>query len=305
MIFTEIEKELIGKMLIERQELSGLSQAKFAKANDFNPADISNLRGETWRKQQTLIGESKWIRFARFVGYNRKAELTWNTANTRVKSEIDAQLTACKNYAFTAILCDDAGIGKTYACKEFAARQPHVYYIDCSNCRSSRRLIKAIGKAVGVDLNARIDDIFEDAMYILSITERPLLIFDEAGDLEDRAFLELKRLYNNLQFVCGIYLVGAGGLKKKIERGEASNKVGFTENFSRFGKDFTKIMPVVPEDRADRLIEMTEQLLAANDVTDKQQVEAIKLKVITGGLKDMRKVYREVLKIRIKKEAGL
>jgi hypothetical protein len=305
MIFTEIEKEMIGKMLLERQELSGLSQAKFAKANDFNPADISNLRGETWRKQQTLIGESKWIRFARFVGYNRKNELTWNTANTRVKLEIDAQLTACKSYAFTAILCDDAGIGKTYACKEFAARNPHVYYIDCSNARSSRRLIKAIGKAVGVDTNGRIDDIFEDAMYVLSVTDQALLIFDEVGDLDDKAFLELKRLYNNLESICGIYLVGSDGLKKKIERGEATRKVGYTENFSRYGKDFTKIMPIVPEERAARLLEMTEQLLSANDVTDKNQVEAIKMKVITGGLKDMRKVYREVLKIRIKKEAGL
>lgn len=305
MIFTEIEKELIGKMLLERQELSGLSQAKFAKSNDFNPADISNLRGETWRKQPTLIGDTKWIKFARFVGYNRKSELTWNTANTRVKLEIDAQLNACKSYSFTAILCDDAGIGKTYACKEFAARNPHVYYIDCSNSRSRLRFIRAIGKAVGVDTNDRADEVFENAMYVLRMTDQPLLIIDETGDLDDKAFLELKRLYNNLEGICGFYLVGADGLKKKIERGEASKKVGFTEIFSRFGKKFTKIMPVEIEDRKEMLMAMTCELMTANDVTDKQQRAMILNAVFTSGLKDMRTVYREVLKIRIKKEAGL
>lgn len=305
MIFTDIEKQQIGKMILERQELSGQSQAKFAKSNDFNPADISNLRGETWMKQPALIGDQKWIKFARFVGYNRKSELVWNTANTRVKLEIDAQLTACKNYAFTAILCDDAGVGKTYACKEFAARNPHVYYIDCSNCRSRLRLIRAIGKAVGLEANYRADDVFEDAMYLLRNTDNPLAIFDEVGDLDDRAFLELKRMYNNLEGICGFYLVGADGLKRKIERGEASKKVGFTEIFSRFGKKFTKIMPIDPEDRANRLLKMTAELLVANDVTDSQQIKTIQNAVISNGLKDMRTVYREVVKIRIKREAGL
>lgn len=305
MIFNDTEKELIGKMILERQELSGLSQAKFAKSNDFNPADISNLRGKTWITQQTLIGDSKWVKFARFVGYNRKSELTWNTANTRVKLEIDSQLTACKSYAFTAILCDNAGIGKTYACKEFAARNPNVYYIDCSNSRTRLRLIRAIGKAVGVDTNDRADEVFENAMYVLRMTNNPLVIFDEVGDIDDKAFLELKRLYNNLEGICGFYLVGADGLKKKIERGEAARKVGFTEIFSRFGKKFTKIMPIDPEELRDMLLTMTAELLTANDVTDKQQFKAIQHAIISNGFKDMRTVYREVLKIRIKKEAGL
>lgn len=293
-------------MVVERQELSGLTQAKFARANDFNPADISNLRGESWKKNPVLIGEQKWVKFARFVGFNRSRELEWNIANTRVKREIDAQLAACKNYSFTAILCDDAGIGKTFACKAYAAKMPHVYYIDCSNSRTRIRLIRAIGKVVGVDTNDRADEVFENAMYVLRQTERPLLIFDEAGDLEDKAFLELKRLYNNLEGICGFYIVGADGLKRKIEKGEAAKKVGFTEIFSRFGKKFTKIIPVERESKRDFLLNMTNEVLAVNGITDRQQISVIAQAVVAnGGLKDLRTVYREVMKIRIKKEASI
>ncbi|MBK6894784.1 MAG: hypothetical protein IPH00_17055 [Flavobacteriales bacterium] len=38
-------------------------------------------------------------------------------------------------------------------------------------------------------------------MYLKSSTN-PLLIIDEAGDLHNNACLLLKRLYNELEFVC-------------------------------------------------------------------------------------------------------
>jgi len=41
--------------------------------------------------------------------------------------------------------------------------------------------------------------VIEEVMYAIQLTENPLIILDEAGDLQDSAFLELKRLYNNLE----------------------------------------------------------------------------------------------------------
>lgn len=303
MIFTDNEKEQIGKRIIERQQLSGLSQAAFARSIDFNPADITNLRGKKWKEAPQLIGDSKWVKFARFAGFTRNAAMEWHTAQTQVKREIDAQLAACKNYSLAAILCDDAGIGKTYACKAFAASHPHVYYIDCSNCRTKVRFARAIARTVGISTDGISDEVFEDAIYVLSITERPLVILDEAGDLEDKAFLELKRMYNALEDQCGFYIVGADGLKKKIEKGEATRKVGFTEVFSRFGKKFTKIMPVEPSDRKEALIKMAHELLNSNGINDKSTRSDITRTICINGLKDLRTVKREVMKIRLRKEA--
>lgn len=302
MIFTQKEKEQIGKLLIQRQELSGQSQAAFARANDLSSADISNLKGEKWKEQPQLASDRKWIRFARLANFSRNNELEWRTAQTQVKREIDAQLNACKNYAFTAILCDDAGVGKTYACKSFAASNPHVYYLDCSTARTKNRFIRAIAHAVGVSSEGISDTVFEDAIYVLSITPNPLVILDEAGDLEDKTFLELKRMYNALEGVCGFYLVGADGLKKKIERGEAIKKVGFTEVFSRFGKKFTKIMPIEPNERKEALITMTNELLEANGIKDAETKKAITRSIFINGLKDLRTIKREVIKLRLRKD---
>ena len=304
-LFTSKDKVQIGSLVLKAFQISGFSsQAKYAKSIGFEPADLSNIKNQRWKDNPQLIGPEKWIRLARLVKFEKNEGLVWHTANTRVKKFIDQQLNVCKAYSFTGIMVDNAGIGKTYACKEFASKTPNVFYIDCSNCRSKNRFIKTLAKVVGTDVNARYDDILEDVIYVLSVLPKPLLIIDEAGDLEDKAFLEIKRMYNNLEGVCGFYLVGADGLKKKIERAIATKKVGFTEVFSRFGKKFSNVMPKLIEDQKEVLIEMAHSILEANGIRDLESKRMITRKILIDGLKDMRTIRREVIKLRIGKEVA-
>jgi len=78
--------------------------------------------------------------------------------------------------------------------------------------------------------------------YLRSIPN-PLIILDEAGDLDYPAFLELKALWNATEGCCGWYMMGADGLREKIERARYARKVGYAELFSRFGSKYQKVSP--------------------------------------------------------------
>jgi hypothetical protein len=199
---------------------------------------------------------------------------------------------------------DDAGTGKTYACKVFAHAKPHVYYVDCSNCRQRGRFARTLAKAVGVDgVSTGIDDLLEEVIYAIQLTENPLIILDEAGDLADTAFLELKRLYNNLEGICGFYIVGADGLRRKIDRNIAREKVGWTEIFSRMGKRSSKHVAGDPDTKRQIMQTMAISVITANGITAEPDIRLIMKNVNRNGQMDLRTVSREVIKFKFNREA--
>lgn len=302
-IFSTEHKVQIGNLIIEQQEQSGLSQNAFARSKGFHGADISNLKHESWKKNQQLISGEKWVRFARLANFQPNSNMVWNTAETSLKKYIDNQLDICRNYSFTGMLIDEAGIGKTHACKEYARRNPRVFYIDCSNARTRQRFMRKMATVVGADCTGcSADETFETAIYILGAMDRPLVILDEAGDLDDKAILEIKRMYNSLEGACGFYLVGADGLKNKMQRGIKNAKQGFLEMYSRFGKKFSRKTPNDLKERRSFMISMARQILNANGIKDKAVQNELIKPLIEEGLKDMRTVRRELIKYRIKNQ---
>ena len=90
----------------------------------------------------------------------------------------------------------------------------------------------------------KYSEVYEDLVFYLKTLPTPLIILDEAGDLQHDAFLEVKALWNATDMVCGYYMMGADGLQNKMRRSIDNHKVGYTELFSRFGKQYGKVVPV-------------------------------------------------------------
>lgn len=305
-LFSIDERRQIGRMVMDKFKASGFaSQSVFAKSIGFKPADLTNIKGEKWLENPQLLSNEKWIRLAREVSFTRNENLRWNIAPTYVYQFIQEQLSVYQAYSFAGIFCDDAGIGKTVACKDYADRTPYAFYLDCSKIKTRNRMIKALARAVGIDSEGRYDDILEDVIYTLELMPNPILIFDEAGDLDDRSTLEIKRIYNSLEGKCAFYLIAADGLKAKIERGIAHKKVGFTEVFSRFGKRFSKVMPSTREEKVEMIKTMAVNVLVANGIEDQKTIQIMLKNLVTNdGVRDLRSIYREVIKLRAKKEAA-
>lgn len=293
--FTDEEKAVIGKMILQMCDNSGMvSDRKFAISIGFSGSDISNLRNESWRKNQQLIGASKWLRLAQKAKFNRGCEATVEIVQTETLKKIQERLHVCQQTSSCDLLCDSAGIGKSTACEDYQRRNPNVMYINCSSAGKLNSFKRAFAMVVGVPTTGRINDCFETAIIAVKMMHKPLLILDEGGDLEDKALIALKQIYNETEDVLGIFLVGAGGLKKRLESGRSIDKPGFDEVFSRFGKEFRRITPdpcVAGRDAFENYMRSEMMAVLAGNGFSQHDIQ-----IITANMKDrdLRAIKRSI-----------
>jgi len=289
MLSKELKQTIVKAVLKHRENFSG-SDTKFAVYLGINPAQYNRLKkGET----ENLLSEAKWMGIARRCDVPLKGEKVWQTASTPVYNYIMAQLTYCQENATNGIFCDKADIGKSYAAKVYVRNHSNSALIDCSQVKSKQKLVRAIAREFGVDHTGRYHDVYADVVYYLKSIDNPLIILDEAGDLDYGAFLELKALWNATENHCAWYMMGADGLSKKIERGIEGRKVGFTEIFSRYGSRFQHLVPKGTDSTKDFIHTQASLIIEAN-ASGKVDVNDL-IRKTSGSL---RRIYVELTKIR-------
>lgn len=281
--------ELKNKILtaLKEQRAYHKSDAKHAMKLGINTAQYSRInQGEFER----VISDAKWITLARLLNVQLKDTVTWVTVETETFKYVNAQLKACQNRSISAILCDRAGIGKTHAALNYVQRNQNAVYIDCSQVKSKQKLIRKIAREFGVEYTGRYADVYEDLVFYIRTLSNPLIVLDEAGDLDYMAFLELKALWNALPYCCGWYMMGADGLKQKITRQRDLKKVGYTEILDRFGNDYKKVSPDGNEALKEFNLQQVALICKANNAT----VTPLKMYAKTFG--SLRKVRNEIEK---------
>lgn len=238
MLPTEVKQKILAAMTAHRANYS--SDAKHAIVLGINNAQYSRIKNNELTK---VISEPKWISLARVLGVELKENRPWQIVQTETFNYITTQLESCQNRSISAIFCDIAGIGKTATAKYYAEQNPNAVYVDCSQVKSKQKLIRKIAREFGVDHSGRYADVYEDLVFYVQTIPTPLIILDEAGDLDYSAFLELKALWNATEYSCGWYMMGADGLEEKINRQKDLKKVGYTELFDRYGNGYKKVTP--------------------------------------------------------------
>lgn len=239
------------------------------------------------------VSEANWICIARRLGVVLKKEMEWTAAETPTYLFINEQLTLCQQGSISAILCDMPNIGKTYTARIYAKTHRHAVYVDCSQVKSKQKLIRHIAKEFGVGNNGRYSDVYADLVGYLRVIDTPLIILDEAGDLQYEAFLELKALWNATERCCGWYMMGADGLKEKIERAIEGKKVGYTEMLSRFGDTYSRVTPEDGKER-EKFLRAQAMIVAKLNAPEGTDVKAV-VNMSGGGL---RRVYIEIEKLK-------
>lgn len=265
------------------------SDKKHATYLDISPSVYTALKqGRTERQ----LSDGKWISIARKLSVNLRAEEAWVAVETPTYVFITEQLKACQEESLSALLCDEPNIGKTFTARLYAKSHANVAYIDCSQVKTKRQLIRRIAQAFGLNASGKYYELYAELLLALEALTKPLIILDEAGDLQYEAFLELKALWNATEFCCGWYMMGADGLRAKIARNIEGAKVGYAEIFSRFGGNFKRISPEHSE--AFRQFELGQSMLVA----EANAPEGCDYKALARRAGGLRKVYSEVKKLR-------
>lgn len=259
-MITAAFKQQVADALISVRDNFGGSDAQFAKSYNISPSAYSRIKNGDFDR---VIAETQWLNMGRSLGIRPNA-MPWNAAETDVFKAIKSDVITCQQYHKAMILVDDCAIGKTFTGKYLSKTMKNCFYIDASQCKTQQLFVRHFARVLGIDNTGRYADIKENIKYYLSMLEHPVVIIDEAGDLNYRAFLELKEFWNATDGFCGWYMMGADGLRSKIEQGIAYKKVGFRELFSRYSDKFMKIVPTEQHARREFYKRMVTQVLSAN-----------------------------------------
>ncbi|WP_278794715.1 ATP-binding protein [Hoylesella nanceiensis] len=288
MITNDIKIRIIEAIKANRENYP--SDAKHAAALGINTAVYSAVKnGQT----DKVLSDASWIAIARRLDVELRSKIEWKAAKTPTYLYIMAQLEFSQNSCTSGILCDIPNIGKTFTARLYASSHKNAVYIDCSQVKTKLKLIRKIAKEFGVNSNGRYSDVYDDLVFYLRSIDQPLIILDEAGDLQYEAFLELKALWNATERCCAWYMMGADGLKEKINRSIECKKVGYTEMLSRYGDRYSKVTPDDGKEREKFLREQA-HIVAKLNAPEGTDIKAIVLKT-QGGL---RRVYTEIEKLR-------
>ena len=267
------------------------SDAKHAASLGISSSIYSTLKnGQTDR----TLSEANWIGIARRLGVNLRQGIEWRAAKTATFEYITAQLEFSQERGLSAILCDIPNIGKTFTARHYVKEHKNAVYVDCSQVKTKTQLVKKIAEEFGVGSRGWYHDVYEDLVYYLRSIDRPMVILDEAGDLKNEAMLELKALWNATERCCAWYMMGADGLRARIDRSIEMKMVGYTEMFSRYGDRYSKVTPDDGREREAFLMAQARIVARANapEGADIAQI----VRKTRGGL---RRVYTEIEKLKM------
>lgn len=266
------------------------SDARHAAALGISASVYNSLKkGQT----EKALSDANWVNIARRLGVNLRDTIEWKGAKTATFVYVSTQLEACQDGSLSVILCDLPNIGKTFTARCYVHEHRNAVYIDCSQVKTKRALVRRIANEYGLDGAGKYQDVYEDLVYYLRSMDRPLVILDEAGDLQYEAFLELKALWNATEMCCGWYMMGADGLRAKIDRMMENRKVGYAEIFSRYGGKYSRVTPEHEDDRRCFLMEQARVVASVNAPSGSDIGQIVRK---SGG--GLRRVYIEIEKLK-------
>lgn len=265
-------KQDVRTALLERRPNFGGTDEQFAKMYGINGSVFNRLKkGET----EKIIGTGQWLRIGRELEINTKKS-NWKVVRTKVYSEIESSIHFCQQYGRSMVLVDACGIGKTFSAKNIVKSMKNAFYVDCSQAKSKQLFIRYFAKTIGIDNKGKYVDVKEDLKYYINQLENPVFVLDEVGDLEYTAFLELKEIWNAADGNAGWMMMGADGLRNKIQKGINNKKVGFAEIFSRFSDEFIQLTPNGTDDKKAFFQELLTQVATANHTGERPVSELVK-----------------------------
>lgn len=285
LITSEFKEKTVAALLAVRDNFDG-SDTAFSRQYGINGSVYNRIKNG---ERDGLIKDAGWLNLGRELGVTMN-ERKWNTARTDVFTVIEEDINFCKEFSKGKICVDDCGIGKTYTAKYLVKSLKNCFYIDASQAKTKQQFVRLMARTIGVDDKGRYFEVKANIKYYIKMLPKPVIIIDEAGDLDYSAFLELKELWNATEGACGWYMMGADGLRSKIERGISGKKVGYKELFSRYSEKYTT---VVPPDRQERLAfyrKLITDVLSVN-MADSTNLNKIVMRCLTtdgehiGGLR--------------------
>lgn len=241
------EKEQIADKLAEycARYSEGKDKGQNKAANSLkgvSSATISQMLNHKW----DLIKDEMWRNVGAQVDWKDEQ---WETVEIRDYKLLNALLADARENSYVFAVTGDAGTGKSFALRSFAAQNKRVYLLSCNEFWNRKMFLQELLAAMGRDYSGyTVGEMMFEVVRNLKVQDSPLLIMDEADKLSDQVLYFFITIYNQLEDHCGIVMAATSHLEKRIRRGIKLNKKGYTEIFSRIGRKFIELKGVGSND---------------------------------------------------------
>jgi DNA transposition AAA+ family ATPase len=223
-------KQKIAELLDEKIRQAG-SQNKLARQSDINPAVLSFIRNNKW----DAVSEPSWMAVANYIGYKigdeqPGAELKWVTFGTPNFKVIQNRCADAQKYCQFQGIDGATGYGKTVALKYYAEKNENAYYLLCKASMNAKEFLKELCRVLDIET--------EGSKYVLETaigkklvgTGNAVMIFDDAGKLNDTCYNYLISICDNVIGFAGLVIAGVPEeLKNYITRMAVKGKKGFSQ----------------------------------------------------------------------------
>lgn len=265
---TNIQKDEILQ-LIESEKVRLGDYVSVARKCGISETAISQLRSGKYGAK----GDDIYMKIALALGYsfdNSNWNIAVNTTDFRIVAEV---LNDAKQESMFLGISDNAGIGKTAPSDIFLSqnRTAGVYKINCKEW-AGRAFLLHVLQEIGAEqpkgylsVNAMIDSVASTFKKVTHL--KPLLIVDQANSLRPSALRTFIHLFNELEDVLGLVIIGTENLEVEIKRGVRLNKKGYDEIDSRFGRRYVHLFGATLAD--------TRKICEINGIEDKALQEEI------------------------------
>lgn len=234
-------------------ELNELSQTQFAKLTGVNAAYLIQIR----RRDFTINSGGKSIPIAdRYFKYIADTidfpleKVYWETRKTMQMKEIISALGDAKNNGEPVVIIGETGSGKSYTAERFRKKYPvDTFIVKVGSTDNLRDLLDKVLVHFDVPFKVltrtgMINQIIYHMRRLRDQGYNPQLLFDEAEYLNVYALCAWKELFDNLNTVCSLGLIGTDQLVEKLDRLRMRNKAGIPQLYRRIKYRIRKITPI-------------------------------------------------------------
>ena len=227
----------------------GLSQTAIARAIDISPTALSQWLGRRYKGDNERIDKAVEGFLKKENEREKAPKRTLEFVMISTASKVFEALDICHLDGEIGVIYGNAGLGKTFAAKEYATRNSGVILVEADLGYTARDLFSELHKKCGGDGNSTINRMKDDIISRLKGSGR-LIVVDEAEHLPVRAVDLLRRI--NDKAGTGIVFIGLGRLWDALKQ----KKNDYAYIFSRIGL-VVSLDPLQPKDVEDIINRIT------------------------------------------------
>ena len=210
---------------------AGISQAYLSKMWNMEYSSIVN-------NKEVPIGNKWFSSLAEFCGHSLQASY-WGTVQTRQLLELIPLLIAAKDDAKVNVLISGTGLGKTYIVSQFMQKNPtHTYKITVSSVHKLPDILRELLHRLSIHTHgnskaSKLAAIIDKLKELHRNGHKPMIIIDEAENLELPVLKMLKGLYDGIIGLSSLVLIGTSQLIDNLDKLRHKNKAGMPQFYRR------------------------------------------------------------------------